>query len=138
MLGAMLPGLEHIGREIATFASKWQEEIPGRMHQQSIGADGTPSWTGEFYSWMSRGPWWRGDESPASSRLRITRAMRNLRKVAPREYDVLRRAFNGESVEQICEWLNERAIRGGHPERYSMKDAVVLLVSGVDKLAAWY
>jgi hypothetical protein len=64
--------------------------------------------------------------------------MRNLRKVAPREYDVMRRAFTGESVEQISEWLNERAIRGGHPERYSLKDTVVLLASGADKLAVWW
>jgi hypothetical protein len=134
----MLPGLEHVSREIAMFAAKWNEETPGRIHKSTLAEDGTPTWTGEFYSWVAKGPWWRGDDSPASSSLRLTRAMRSLRKVAPREYDVMRRAFTGESVEQICEWLNDRAIRGGHPERYSLKDTVVLLASGADKLAAWW
>ena len=138
MLGAMLPPLEHVSREIAMFAAKWNEETPSRIHQATLGEDGTPGWDGEFSAWVTKGPWWRGDHSPTSSNLRITRAMRNLRKVAPREYDVLRRAFTGESAEQIREWLNERAIRGGHPERYSLKDTIVLMASGVDKLAQWY
>jgi hypothetical protein len=134
----MLPGLEHVSREIAMFAAKYHEETPRRIHGSGLAEDGTPGWTVEFYSWMSKGPWWRGDISPTSSSLRMTRAMRNLRKVAPREYDVMRRAFDGEGPRQICDWLNERAIRGGHPERYSLKDTVVLLASGADKLAVWW
>lgn len=61
-----------------------------------------------------------------------------LRKVAPREHDVVWKVLRGEDVQSIREWLNVRAETQGHPERYSMKDATVLIVSGVDKLAAWY
>jgi hypothetical protein len=135
----MDPGIAHVSREIATFAAKWQEETPPRIHQRTLGEDGTPLWDGEFFSWMTRGSWFRHyDEAPSSDRLRLTRAMRNLRRIAPREYDVLRRAFTGETAQQICDWLNERAIRGGHPERYSLKDTVVLMASGLDKVSHWY
>ena len=130
--------LDHVSRELAMFAARWSEEIPSKIHGSTLGDDGRPRWDGEFAAWMVKGPWWRGDDSPASAQLRITRAMRNLRKVAPREYDVIRRAFTGESVEQINAWLNDRSIRGGHRERYTRKDTVVLIVSGVDKLAHWY
>lgn len=125
-------------RDLALFSAEWNLETPGRIHQHALGADGRPAMTAEFSSWLfAEAGRWQGQDASLST-LRLTRAMKSLRKVAPREYDVMRRAFNGESARQICGWLNDRAIAGGHPERYSIKDTVVLLVSGCDKLAAWF
>lgn len=64
--------------------------------------------------------------------------MRKLRKVAPREHETLYKILAGESVADVCRWLNDRAIKGGHPERYSMKDTIVIIVSGIDKIVYWY
>jgi hypothetical protein len=87
---------------------------------------------------MARGTEKRDDEDMPDTRYRLTRAMRKLRKVAPREHEVMWRILSGETVPDVCTWLNDRAIRHGHPERYSIKDTVVLVVSGSDKLAFWY
>ncbi len=59
--------------------------------------------------------------------------MRGLRKVAPRQYEVLYRIMvNGESIETTTSWLNARAIRGGHPERYRPGDTLVILQSSIN------
>ncbi len=57
--------------------------------------------------------------------------MRILRKACPREADVVYRALVlGHGAEEIQGWLNQRAAAGGHPERFSLKDATVLIISG--------
>jgi hypothetical protein len=121
--------------DLALFSREWNDETPRRIHQRTLGQDGRPSWSPGFSSWLSSGPY---RPSNPDARLRLTRAMRYLREIAPREHDVMHRVFAGESPEQISDWLNDRAIRGGHPERYSAKDAMVLIASGADKLAVWY
>ena len=113
-------------------------EAPLKIHQQhALAADGTPALTGQFADWLMRGKR-RSPKDPSDELLRLRRAMRILRTVAPREHDVTWRVLRGEGVMEIHRWLNERAETQGHPERYTPKDVVVLIVSGVDKLAFWY
>jgi hypothetical protein len=114
------------------------DELPLRIHQRALAQDGTPQMAGEFLSWLQRGSGVRPGEHPTDSPLRLKRAMRMLKQVAPREHDVVWKALRGESAEEIQAWLNARAESQGHPERYSLKDATVLIVSGVDKLSIWY
>jgi len=108
-----------------------------RIHNHRISGDGTPEFSSEFLAWFYR-TWHEDDMLATDARMRLSKAMKSLRKVAPREYDVLRRVLDGRSALEIQGWLNERAERGGHRERYSLKDTVVLIVSGSDKVAAWY
>jgi len=136
----MIPAeiLEQTSRQIRQFAPEWRDDMPMTIHEHALDRGGVPRYSGEFIGWLTRNEGGRSaypDQSDA--RFRITKAMRTLRKVAPREHETLWRIFSGETVEQVCLWLNERAIRHGHPERYSTKDTVVIIVSGVDKLAYW-
>ena len=77
-------------------------------------------------------------ERQPDTEMRLGRAMKRLRELAPREHDVMHRVLSGEPPAMICYWLNARAIRGDHPERYSQKDTEVLISSGLHKLEAWY
>ena len=109
-----------------------------RIHQRGYAEDGTPAMAGEFTRWLNRGIDKRDDEDSSETKLKLTRAMRRLRKIAPREHEVLWKILAGESVGEVHVWLNDRAIRQGHPERYTVKDTMVIIVSGVDKVAFWY
>lgn len=135
----MLPSVavQKATRDLTRFQREWQGETPIRLHRRMPAADGTPDFTSEFIDWLNRERL-SDDALATDSKLRFTRAMRTLRKIAPREYDVMHRVLAGHTTEAIRDWLNDRAVRGGHPERYSLKDTVVLIVSGADKLAAWY
>jgi len=135
--------LQTTARWMSDFATDWRGEIPIRIHSHAIDSGGAPEYDATFARWLTRSD--RPDDPRAQNqrnpenRLRITRAMRVLRKVAVREYEVVYRVMVlGETIEQAAVWLNARSIRGGHPERYSRKDVVVIVVSGVDKLRAWY
>jgi hypothetical protein len=122
---------------IRHFFAEWQSEIPMRIHSGGLDRGGGPAWDGEFAHWLLKDERRQRDEDHPETRLRLVRAMRMLRKVAPREHDVVWKVFAGDSPSQINAWLNERAERLGHPERFTMKDTVVLIVSGIDKLAYW-
>jgi len=126
------------GRHLQRFIPEWRDEFPMRIHERGFAEDGTPAMTGEFMRWLNRGITKRDDEDLSDTRLRLTRAMRRLRKVAPREHEALWLILRGQSIADVSRWLNERAIRLGHPERYSMKDTMVIVASGVHKLAFWY
>lgn len=131
--------LEQTARHLRFLIPEFRDEVPLKMHNiHDLADDGTPRLTGEFSDWLYRGGKQRRDEMPTDARLRLKRAMRALRGVAPREHDVMWRTLRGESVPSTAAWLNERAVAQGHPERYSEKDVVVLIVSGTDKLAIWY
>jgi hypothetical protein len=136
----MLPSaaVEKVNQDLARFKREWQGEIPVRIHQRQIDSSGAPAYSSEFLAWLNREWIDRDDMMPSDIRLRLTRVLRHLRDIAPREHDVMRRVLAGETTEEIRDWLNDRAERGGHPERYSLKDTVVLIVSGADKIAAWY
>lgn len=130
--------IESTDRYLQRFIPEWRDEFPIRIHERGFSADGTPQWSGEFSRWLTRGTVKRDDEDSPDTRLRLTRAMRRLRKIAPREHEVVWKVLSGEGTAEICDWLNDRAIKLGHPERYTMKDTIVIIMSGVDKLAFWY
>jgi len=135
----MLPSdvVAKASRDLARFKVEYRGEAPLRIHNGALAPDGSRQWSPEFAQWITGDmPQQRVERS--ETQMRLTRAMRHLRDVAPREYDVMHRLLSGETTEEIQSWLNDRAERGGHPERYSLKDTVVLIVSGADKLAVWY
>lgn len=121
------------------FFSVWQEELPTRIHQRAFDDGGAPQWHPDFALWMSRGEVpdkvWR--EQP-ETRVRATRAFRKLRYQSPREYEILyRTAILRIPLSETMEWLNDRAIRNGHPERYGESDVLLYLVVATDKVVSW-
>jgi hypothetical protein len=119
------------------FATDWVLETPLRIHTRAIGDDGAPAWHHDFGDWLD-GEVSNKQRNP-ERRLRTTRAFRRLRRVAVREYEVLyRMVVLGNSVEQVADWLNERAIRNGKNDRYGRDAVLILVVSGVDKVVTWW
>jgi hypothetical protein len=134
--------LAQTARHLAVYAADWQTEVPSRIHSGAVDAGGAPEWHPEFARWLTRTdrPHDPRDDRYRNpeNRLRVTRAMRAIRRAAPREYEVVYRVMClGDTVASTTRWLNERAIRGGHPERYRQKDTIAILVCGVSKIAAW-
>lgn len=119
------------------YAKEYHGEVPTRLHGRDLDRGGAPQWHAGFANWMTRSTRPAMDEVEPD-RIRVTRAMRILRKACPREADVVYRALVlGHGAEEIQEWLNQRAIAGGHPERFSLKDATVLIISGMEKIDLW-
>jgi hypothetical protein len=122
-------------------AGYWNEELPLRIHQRALDDGGVPDWHGDFALWLGRANVfddrkWREHPEP---RVKTTRAFRKLRKFAPREFEVVyRTAILHIPVRDTMFWLNDRAIRNGKPERYGLEETLLLLVSGVDKVAHWF
>lgn len=121
------------------FAADWKREMPLRIHSADIAADGSPEWHPDFAKWLTR------DERPrkrnGDQRLRTTKVMRRLRRVAVREYEVLYRVLVlGERLEDTTRWLNQRAERNGVPlpphrpsgPHYTRKDTLALVIAGID------
>jgi len=131
---------DHVMRDTAEwasyFAADWRMELPDRIHSGAIGADGTPAWHHDFELWLTGERIYvkRNDDQ----RLRTTRVMRKLRKISPREYEVLYRILVlGDSVDDTTVWLNERAQRNqiplprGREAHYRTKDTLALLIAGI-------
>jgi len=126
---------------LGVFAAEWHEEIPLKIHNRQVDHAGAPQWSDEFARWLTRDRPEddHGRRRNPEGRLRVTRAMRSLRKEAPRQYEVLYRIMVlGESVRSTTVWLNARAIRGGHPERYRPGDTLAILQSSIDWVEAHY
>ena len=121
---------DHWGRFLGR---EWIRDFPDRMLVSGLEDDGTPQrWSSDFARWIEG----RADDG---ARGRTTRVMRRLRRVSPREYEVMYRAMVlGQDFKEIAEWLNERAIRNGIPlpagrdVHYRLKDAVALFIAGVE------
>jgi len=126
------------------FAADWRREFPLQIHTSSIAADGSPEWHPDFTRWLTGSKTHkRNDEQ----RLRTTRVMRRLRRVAVREYEVLYRILVlNERLEETTRWLNERAARnnvafpahrptGPH---YIDRDTLAIFIAGIDYArASW-
>lgn len=131
--------LEHMAHWLSIFAAEWHEELPRRIHNRALDNGGAPQWSPEFARWLSRDDAPDGARRNPEGRLRVTRAMRSLRKEAPRQYEVLYRIMvNGDSVQSTTVWLNERAIRGNHPERYRLGDTLAILQSSINWIEHHY
>lgn len=119
---------------------EWRQDFPTQIQSNStLSSDGTPEWVTAFRRWLTNAP----DEE----RHRTTAVMRRLRRVAPREYEVLYRTMIlGEPLEETTLWLNDRALRNhipypeGRPTgpHYRLKDAVALFMAGVEFAKAYY
>lgn len=127
-------------------------ELPIRIHMR--GTDdghglGGPPFAPEFIRWLDAGSEaedtkvrrarYRGETAFLDHRQRVTRVFRKIRKVAPREYYVLSLATTKRmSVVQITNAMNDRAEKGGFPERYTVDGVTALLILALDKSEAWY
>lgn len=133
--------LKSTAKWIAELASYWNEEVPLRVHSREIAEDGAPQWSSDFSMWLLRADatkdaQWQRKSEP---RIRTTRAFRKLRESYPREYEVLyRTAILKIPLDVTVEWLNERAIRNNKPERYSMRDTLLILMVAADKVQSWW
>lgn len=126
--------------------SEWRREIPQRIntHETDQGHGlGGPAFAPEFVSYVGflecskpgcgicakerkklHAP------SNPESRIRATKALRKLRRVAPREFDAVYSVYMlGQSVEEVAERLTARG-----REVYGTAEVLVLLMSGVDKV----
>ena len=127
------------------FAADWRREFPLQIHNSAIARDGTPEWHPDFARWLTEGRTvhTRNDEQ----RLRTTKVMRRLRRVAVREYEVLYRVLVlNERLEETTTWLNERATRNSVPypshrptgPHYIHRDALAIFIAGIDYArASW-
>lgn len=124
-------------QRLSYFAAEWSRDTPSQVHDGSLDAGGAPQLHPDFMRWLTA-PAGQQPRNP-DGRLRLTRAMRMLRREGPREFDVVYRIMvAGSSIQETTDWLNDRAIKGGHPERYSLKDTTMILIAGIDKVAHWY
>ena len=126
--------LQRTSKWIPWLAATWHEEVPIKMHyRDQFDEHGDPALTAEFSAWLY------GVRRNSERRTRLTSAMRKMRRLSIREYEVAYRIIvNGERVEDTTKWLNERAIRNGKKDRYSVQDTTAIIVSAVDKLLAWW
>lgn len=121
------------------FADEWRRDPPPtQTHTDGLSEDGTPQWTQAFAGWISNAPGSEGHH-------RTTAVMRRLRRIAPREYEVLvRTLLVGETIERTTDWLNERAQRNdiplpaGRDVHYRLKDTVALMMAGIGYAQAYW
>lgn len=105
-------------------AAEWR-----KSHPDAVAGPGR--WSEDLAGWVTAAGY--------TDDTRTARAMKRLRRVAPREYEVIFRAMVlGEGFASITRWLNDRAERNGIPvpagkggRHYTERDAVALFVAGV-------
>lgn len=118
------------------FGELWAANVPLRLHTRELDDAGNPQMHPEFLHWLDGTS---GRRSGSEDRARLKRAVKRLRERSLREYEVLYRVMVlGASVPEVTQWLNDRAINGGHPERYRDRDTLVILYAAVDKIHEWY
>lgn len=136
------------------FAAEWRMEIPPKIH--AYGTDsghglGGPAFHPEFINWLGPIPHDCSDDECRrerernnagrnhDARTRTTRCFRKIRRMAPREFDVLYLlCVNGYTVDEVAATLTERAIRLMKPERYDRTSVFYLLFSALDKAVKFY
>lgn len=151
---------------VRDFAIDWYGEVPIRLHEsRQIGEDGAPRLHPDFIGYLEDGLHdklnaFRSTKSRMveieSPKRRVSKAFRILRRKAPKEFDVLycmvaidqvgRGVKQGDhetlerdfyaSVRRTQARMNLRAAARGHTQ-VSEDEILVLIVSGVRKLALW-
>lgn len=110
--------------------------IPTVLHSHEVDHNGAPQWSPAFRGYLT------GEYSQPGPRdsepTRLKRAMKKVRQHSLREYEVLYRVMQDQTVEEITDWLNARSVRGGHPERYTPATTTVIVFAAVHKLQEWY
>lgn len=132
-----------MGRVLAQ--SSLAAEAPMRIHCRETDAGGAPEWHPSFMRWIDA----ERETSPRTSTRfyesdhkmhpqRLKRALRQVRRLAPREYDALylmialHYTWHGARTK-----MNEDNLRRGHPE-YSEAEFLILTVAGSSLLLASY
>lgn len=132
--------LERLTERVQFYSTEYMAEIPMRIH--SRGTDdghglGGPPYHPQFEAWLKAGE--PNERRVDDHRMRVTRAFRKIRQIAPREYFVLQLiCAKRMDIVEVTRIMNERAEKGGHPERYTPMVVTVLLSSALDKAEKWY
>lgn len=128
--------LTHTSYWLGHFRDVWETNPPIRLHTRELDDAGNPQWSPDFAHWLDGTS---GRHEGGEDRARLKRAMKRLRERSLREYEVVYRTMvMGHSIPEVAEWLTERAIIGGHPERYGVRETIVIVYAAVDKLRDWY
>lgn len=128
--------LAHTRYWLIYFKDVWETNVPLHLHIRELDDAGNPQWHPEFAHWIDGTS---GRSQGSEDRAKLKRAMKRLRERSLREYEVVYRAMVlGHSIPEIAEWLNDRAIIGGHKERYGTAEAMVIVYAAVDKLRDWW
>ena len=138
--------IERINYWVAFFRSEYEGEIPMRIHAKTGGSDeggglGGPPFHPEFIRWMtasmdkSENKW--HTRGPGGNRM--TKVLRQIRSVAPREYFVLQLIVTYHmSIAQAAKAMNQREQERGSDLSYSHDAVTALLIAGIDKAQKWY
>ena len=147
-VGIKQSDLQQTAQWLQFFADEWIGEVPIRVHAGGVDDGhglGGPAFHADFIRWLGRicpCPDCHREEKKrgnSESRTRATRSFRKLRKVAPREFDVMYSlCVLRNSIQGTAEFLTNRAIRLEKPERYDRTAVILLAISGVDKLRSFY
>lgn len=131
---------------MAQIRDEWVSEVPSRINTNETDEGhglGGPAFAPEFVNYMGYLFCARADcleckaerrkihrRANPESRVRATRAMNKLRRVAPREFDVVYSVcILGVGIQSMADNLTAR----GH-ETYDSEGVLVLLMSGIDKV----
>jgi hypothetical protein len=118
------------------FSDIYDTNVPMVLHTSEIDGNGAPQWSPQFRDILTAEDNYKDTPSEV---IRLRRAMKWVRQNSLRESEVLRRALvMKQTVQEITDWLNWRAVRGGYPERYSVNSTTVILFAAVDKLSWAY
>lgn len=129
-------------------ASDWSGEVPMRIHGRDTDDGGNPDFHPEFVNYIgylecsqpgcaecAKERSKLHNRANRDGRSRATKALRKVRRVAPKEFDtVYSICVLGMSPSATAERFNANAIAKGYPERYRTSDVIVLLYSGIDKV----
>lgn len=131
-----------------TLVMTYHEEVPIRLHSSSeYDLGGAPAFDHGFEAFIERDcrkpdcfnlRCKHGQDRP-NPRKRTHKALRKLRRIAPREFDALYLMVAHQmTLSDVARSLTDRAIRLNKPERYNEGGVLILLASGIDKVQRWW
>jgi hypothetical protein len=140
--------LQRMSDLVEFFSASYADEIPTRIHSRGTddghGLGGPPFHPG-FLAWLEAGDLYKSGKPKESEkrrtdhRLRVTRAYRKVRRMAPTEWFVLQLVcVHHLDVQRVTEVMNQRAEDRGLDERYTSLGVTALLASALDKMSKFY